>query len=368
MKLSNFKIGKVQILLSLVVWVLIFTMPVLFSDTLEGKNWDKIFKTWESYSIVFILFLINRFLLLPLLFFKGKRVLYFVSITSLIILFAIINFASHSRFKQRIPPHHRFGIENTINDKQLPPKNKLLHKPPPRPGRESIPPFANLFIMSILVLGFDTGLIFSNKWLQAEKNKLKIEKESIANKMSFLQNQISPHFFMNTLNNIHALIDIDTNEAQKAIIKLSKMMDYMLYESQTAKILIQQEMEFIKSYVELMKLRFTNDVDIILDIPTIIPAVKIPPLLTISFIENAFKHGVSYETNSFIHIKFIIHDNELIFNIKNSKHKNQVKKKNSGIGLQNSINRLDLIYNSNYKLKITDQSENTFEVTLNIPV
>ena len=240
--------------------------------------------------------------------------------------------------------------------------------PPPMEGAGyPVPPFANLLIMSVLLIGFDTGLVFSMKWMQSEQNRLKIEKESMENKMAFLQNQISPHFFMNTLNNIHALIDISSEEAQGAIIKLSEIMDYMLYESQTEKISLKKEMNFIKSYVELMKLRFTKDVDIILDIPEILPTVSIPPLLTISFLENAFKHGISYELPSFVHIKYEVVGSNLNFEISNSDHAKPEKSKNSGIGIKNSRHRLDLIYGNSYQLAI-NQSEQNFAITLNIPL
>ena len=241
-------------------------------------------------------------------------------------------------------------------------------RPPIQHGApESIPPFANLFIMSVLLVGFDSGLIFFSKWMIAEQNKLKAEKESIANKMAFLQNQISPHFFMNTLNNIHALVDIDTEEAKAAIIRLSKMMDYMLYDSQTSTIALSKELEFVKSYVELMKLRITDEIDMVLDIPEIIPQIKIPPLLTISFIENAFKYGISYENPSFIYIRYQILENQLNFQVANSMHEQNKAREKSGIGIENTQKRLELLFGDSFDLKITTV-KNIFKLNLSIPL
>lgn len=379
MKVFKNRIGQVQLLLISLVWIILLAMPVLSGESDNGVNWTHIFKIWQEYIVLFVLLLINRFLLMPKLFFQNKRILYFTS------LFIIIGFTTSVFYisekldqpnrmrnvEMRNAPPPRFNDFN--GQKRNQPLNQLPKLGPnigPGKGlpKEGMPPFMNLFIMSILLIGFDSGLLFFSKWMESEQNKLKAEKESVENKMAFLQNQISPHFFMNTLNNIHALVDIDTEEAKESIIKLSKMMDYMLYESQTANISIKQEMEFIRSYVDLMKLRFTDDVIIVLDIPTILPSVKIPPLLTISFIENAFKYGVSYESDSFIKIHFDATDTHFNFIVENSLHKKIETKKNSGIGIANTKNRLELIYGSNFDLEINENKNNSFFVKLNIPL
>jgi LytS/YehU family sensor histidine kinase len=204
--------------------------------------------------------------------------------------------------------------------------------------------------------------------MHTEQTKLQLEKESIANKMAFLRNQISPHFFMNTLNNIHALVDINTDEAKASIIKLSQLMGYMLYDSQTSKVSVKNEIDFIESYVELMKLRVTEDVDIKFNVSAPYPMMKIPPLLAISFIENAFKYGISYEAPSYIHIDIDEDENNFSIRVINSIHRIKVTKKNSGIGIENARKRLDLLYGKNYSLSIKEESENIFNVNLNIPL
>lgn len=359
-KLLKYKAGRVQLILISLVWLLILTLPVLFDDSAIGIKWTHIFKIWKEYSVVFVIFLLNHFVLLPFLFFKGKRMHYFLAITGLILLLTAVLFFTDDLRKGRNNAPFR---PPPISERQ-----HMPFPPPPMEGAgEPVPPYANIFIMSLLLIGFDTGLVFSMKWMQSEQIRLKIEKESMENKMAFLQSQISPHFFMNTLNNIHALIDISSEEAKEAIIKLSEIMGYMLYESQTEKISLLKEMNFIKSYVELMKLRFTKDVDIILDIPETLPSVGIPPLLTISFLENAFKHGISYQSPSFVHIKYEVEESKLNFKISNSDHAKKTENKNSGIGIKNSRHRLDLIYGDSYQLAI-NQRDNTFTVKLNIPL
>ena len=352
-------VERVQLLLVILVWLLLFAVPILFGESADQINWHHIVKIWKEYSILLIIFLVNRLVLMPYLFLKEKQIAYFISIAGIIIVFSaflfLVQYAERPAQPLDIPPPPAGGGQQAF-------------RPPMGQGaREFIPPFANMIIMSVLLIGFDSGLIFFSKWMISEQNKLKAERESIANKMAFLQNQVSPHFLMNTLNNIHALVDIDTEEAKHSIIKLSQMMDYMLYESQSSLISLKQEMEFIESYVELMKLRITDEIDLILDIPEKLPPIKIPPLLTISFIENAFKYGVSYENTSFIHIRFLVSENELNFNIVNSLHSDKKPRKNSGIGIENTRKRLELLFGNNYELNI-DEKDDVFKVNLAIPI
>lgn len=361
--ISKYRMGRGQTLIIAFIWLLLFAIPILFGDHSYGINWVHIRKIWTEYALVFAIFLLNRLLFIPYLFFKGKKVWYFVSILAVIFLFvSMVSIQSKTINKEvRRPPEplHSPQFE------QAPP----LHPPAHRlPQREFIPPYGNLLILTILMIGFDSGLLFFSKWMQSEQNKLKAEKESIKNKMDFLQTQISPHFFMNTLNNIHALVDIDTREAKESIIKLSHLMDYMLYESQTSTVPLKKEMDFINSYVDLMKLRYTEDVDILLEIPPVLPDVKIPPLLTISFIENAFKYGISYESPSFIHIHLKANNTRFSFIARNSINVEKERRKNSGIGIQNARKRLELIYGNNFDLTINNENKKVFEVNLSIPV
>ena len=359
MKFFKNNVERVPLLLVILIWTILFITPLLFGNSGENIEWHHIFKIWKEYSVVLVIFVTNRFVLMPYLFLKEKRVAYFISIIGILILFSAILFVL--QYSER--PMRPEGF-------QLPPFGNRPHDfgPPMRNGpHEFIPPFANLIIISFLLIGFDSGLIFFSKWMVSEQNKLKAEQESIANKMAFLQNQVSPHFFMNTLNNIHALVDIDTEEAKTAIIKLSQMMDYMLYESQSLGISLKKEMEFIESYVELMKLRITDDVDLKLEIPEILPQLKIPPLLTISFIENAFKYGISYEQSSFIHIKMNVSNRRFVFTVQNRIHPKIKQNKNSGIGIENVRKRLELLFGDTFELNI-DEKDEIFNVYLSIPI
>ncbi|WP_315315783.1 sensor histidine kinase, partial [Prevotella pallens] len=179
-----------------------------------------------------------------------------------------------------------------------------------------------------------------------------------------LKYQINPHFFMNTLNNIHALVDIDPEKAKWAIIVMSKMMRYILYEGNNTFIPLQKESDFIHSYISLMRMRYTDKVKINLDVPKQIPVGEIPPLLLICFVGNAFKHGISYQQESTIDISLCVEDNKIKFSCINSKLA-ESEAENGGMGLESVRQRLGLIYPNRHTLIIEDK-ENTYSVWLEL--
>ena len=218
-----------------------------------------------------------------------------------------------------------------------------------------------------MLVGFDTGLRISFRLAEAERVKDKLEKDNVESQLAFLRNQVSPHFFMNTLNNIHSLIDIDTEEAKESIIRLSKLMRHLLYESEIEKIPIRKEISFVENYIDLMKLRYSDKVAIRVKLPKKLPDKTIPPLLFTSFLENAFKHGVSYQNTSFINIEFSCTDQNLTFEIINSNPKSEKEEESSGIGIENARKRLDLIYGDQYSLEIVVNDKEHY-VRLSIPI
>jgi len=174
---------------------------------------------------------------------------------------------------------------------------------------------------------------------------------------------------MNTLNNIHSLIEMDTAKAQDAVERLSTLMRYLLYDSAQNTIELKKEIEFIHSFISLMQLRHSDEVEVTTVIPDQVTDAKIPPMLFISLIENAFKHGVSYPLKSYIHFELQFDKTSLTCIVKNSKHKIAANSQSeySGIGLGNIKESLKLLYENDYHLDILDK-ENEFEVNLRIPL
>ncbi|NPD44054.1 MULTISPECIES: sensor histidine kinase [unclassified Lentimicrobium] len=359
---------RTEIILITVMWLIMIFAPILFRNTTDSLTWEVALKPLDTLGLVFLLFLINRFFLVPKLLFKKKTIKYFASVIALIALVTI-------GFQFFLPKDTLRSRHEMQNSRRMPPPpdrqfspNRNQNLPPMQnlPG-QPLPPFINLLIFSFLTIGFDTGLRASFEWAKSEKEKEELEKENVENLLEMLRHQVSPHFFMNTLNNIHTLIDISGESAKDAVMKLSKMMRYLLYETSNDTTTVQKETEFIESYVELMKLRVSEKVDIQVNMPSHIPNKNLPPLLFTSFIENAFKHGVSYQKASFIYIDLKVDENKLILEVKNSQGAVSKDEEGSGIGLENVKKRLKLLYQKNFILNISDTPEQ-YAIHLSIPL
>jgi len=259
------------------------------------------------------------------------------------------------------------------------PSSPELFKAPPSSGtmqKSKMPApnqpmfqFINTLLISLLIAGFNTAIAVTDRWFTEEQARKEIEKEHIKSELAFLQNQVSPHFFMNTLNNIHALIEADQKLAQDAVLKLSEMMRYLLYESGRGNTTLGREIEFLRSYVNLMKLRVDESVKVDFELPDNFNNVNLPPLLFISFIENAFKHGVSYREPSELSFSLMQNTDSLEFIAENTVSKFKETSSVSlhgGIGLENIKKRLDLLYAGKHQL-IIDKTEKKFKVRLIIP-
>jgi len=369
MEKQKIKIKRTEVILVVFIWLVLLVTPILFREDIYSPLERIVNSQIITILPLFILFLINRFILVPKLLFKGKIWHFVVMVFSIIFLFTGGSYIYDTNIKP-LPPDINHPTEQML----LPPYSNpggvdRFGNLRPEQSRQArpIPPFANFLILSILVVGFDTGIQSGIRWIEVENEKVRLEKENVDTQLVLLRNQISPHFFMNTLNNIHSLVDIDTTEAKNSIIKLSRMMRYLLYETETEKTTIKKEVEFIESYIDLMKLRFNEKVKITFNIPSVIPEKTIPPFLFTSIIENAFKHGISYQQESFIKIDMIIGHERLLFIVKNSRTDRIKIKEYSGIGLENTRKRLALIYDKNYHLDIIE-NEDLFTVNLSIPL
>ena len=367
--MNSRKIKFAELALISLVWIVLLVIPVLFREDNNHPVWKSISNQLEILVPVMILFLLNRFLLVPLILFRRKPVLYILAISGMIALVAFgsyyydtrITFSSDTRqpseIREEPPPPPSREQDDTPQRQQQPSKRQ------PRP----VPPFANVIILSLLVAGFDTGIRSGLRWIESENERVRLEKENILSQLGILRNQISPHFFMNTLNNIYSLIELDQGKSRQAVMKLSKLMRYLLYENKSGKVLLSREFDFIKNYVDLMKLRYAEEVEIRFSVPEIFLDTEIPVLLFISYLENAFKYGASYQNESIIETSFEIMDGQLLFTCHNTKNVFSDIHQNGGIGLQNSRQRLDLIYNDKYSLSVKDTDE-TFTVKLLIPL
>jgi hypothetical protein len=359
------KIKYAEITLISFVWVVLLVIPILFREDNNNPLWKSINTQLEILVPVSLLFILNRFVFVPFLLFRGKLGIYIFSVSVMILLFSMGSHYYDTRIK--LPAGYKPPATNQRNP---PPRPDQRQEKPPLPNQRQprpAPPFANFIVLSVLMIGFDTGLRSGLRWIETENEKVSLEKENVATRLVLLQNKVSPHFFMNTLNNIYSLIDSDRDKSKAAVMKLSKLMRYLLYENQTEKVLLSKELDFIANYIGLMKIRYTDDIEITLKVPGSFTDVEIPFLLFIPYLENAFKYGTSYQNKSYIEVIFEIENDHLVFSCRNSKNVFSEKAGDSGTEFMNSRKRLDLLYKDRYSLLVTD-TDDTFSVTLRIPL
>jgi two-component system LytT family sensor kinase len=370
-----FKIIKI-IGLHLSVWSLLFILNYLFV-----KNYRVSFDLPFHLTIWFIyilLFYFNYYMLMPIFLFR-KRITIYIIVTLCLLAASYYTkdyftkkhfdkiFAELRENKPLRPDFEKMNpISNPAPNHGLKPGREPGRKPPLRftgpDGERKM--FLAYGVLLIFASSFSTRFI--QKWRDDDKRKSEIEKEKIRTELSYLKQQINPHFLFNSLNSIYSLTISKSKTATDAILKLSSILRYILYESENTLVNLNDELNIINDYIELQKLRLNKKVTITFNITGEPESYKIEPFILMPLVENAFKFGVDNIAESFIDINIIISHNKLKFNIKNKKvlyHDNE--KQGPGIGIKNIKRRLDLLYPDDYNFKIED-SNDIFSVLLEI--
>ena len=345
------------ILMHLLVWIVLIILPQIIISRFSGNN---NFIAWGFYVnafIIGIIFYINYFWLVPKFYMNNKKTIYFV--LALLVVFSfyfVLDFTNQALHKPETEQRISESAEEGVHERRF-----------------QRPPF-KLFqiygysLLSIVIVGFSIGMKAIEKQSEIEKRQKELEKEKLNSELAFLKNQVSPHFFFNTLNNIYSLIEINKTDAQDAVMKLSRLMRYLLYESEHGKTALSSEISFMNHYIDLMRLRISPKVNLKIDLPENENELKIPPLLFIPFIENAFKHGISYREKSFIDIAMKTENDTIIFLCRNSVAVGTTAspdENHSGIGLENVKKRLNLLFPGKHELQIS-KTDNEFLVDLRI--
>lgn len=393
---------RAELMLYAGLWAILFIASAL-SEYMDDATfeWSAVWNTWKFLAMFAITFFVHNFLIAPLLVYRNKQWAYGAAVCLLLLLF----FGYQMVRGVHEPPRDDFakdelreGMERSHGGipsaKMMPPREKEgpPQRGPRRPGgpRREAPnlmrakPFGGPTTVAmnimLLLLCLNLGVKYYFKSLDIRKRMKDLERDNLNQQLQYLKYQINPHFFMNTLNNIHALVDIDPEEAKRMIEVLSKLMRYVLYEADRPMGILQKEIDFLKHYIELMRIRYTDSVRIGVVLPSSTPNVQVPSLLFATFVENAFKHGVSYCKKSFIEITMRIDEAEkrLVFVCRNSKKtetealaegekKEKSGKRESGVGLKNAVKRLNLMYGKDYQLTIDDKAE-AYRLMLTIPL
>ncbi len=221
----------------------------------------------------------------------------------------------------------------------------------------------------IYVIGFVSAIKLTNDWIFEKRRNDKLKKLQLQTELEYLRTQIQPHFFFNTLNNLYALTLEKSDYAPKVVLKLSEIMEYVLYDVKDKKVRLIKEIRYLQSYLELEKLRYGNRIETHIEIKGNVGEVHIPPLIFITFIENSFKYGKTVEddTKININISFELRGYFLYFTVTNPYVPSVDITEKKGIGIKNIKRRLDLLYGENYELNIFTK-DSQFIVELKIPV
>ena len=372
------------------IWAMLYASPVINIYTRMAGNpritfsWNEILHAWEYTSTWLVMFAIHNFLLLPLLLRKRKTGTY-LCLSFLILLTGMfityLNRPMHkSQYKTRMEAewkadslaYERVAAVRLGDGRYCSPQNPMRRKPLDFQPIDPLPMLGPgelvAFFGGLLLMGMNLGVKLYFRSQEATKAIAQIEKHALERQLQYLKYQVNPHFLMNTLNNIHALVDIDPERAKASIVELSKLMRYVLYEGNNKLTSLSREVQFLHNYVRLMSMRYSGNVRISLDVPETLPDSMLPPLLLVIFVENAFKHGISYRNKSFVEISLKPQADRLLFDCRNSRQQNtQDGNMKGGVGLSNVRRRLDLLFPGNYTLDIKEQ-EDTYAVHLDIPL
>lgn len=229
--------------------------------------------------------------------------------------------------------------------------------------------YASLLRLSVVSGLYSVFVHFLVDWVKGQRDKNELIHRNQESEIALLKSQINPHFLFNTLNNIYSLVYRKSDDAPPAVMKLSEIMRYMLYDASAELVPLETEIRYLKSYIELEKLRISNKNAVEFVIEGNTEGKKIAPMLMIPFVENAFKHGNTYSGNPCIFVKLIADDSRIIFRTENCTESdiNSQKEKSFGIGLSNVKRRLELIYKDSYSLEILSE-DNKYIVNLKIEV
>ena len=388
----------------IVLWAFLLILPVAsqtlnyLSGILPSVDWGNIAKQWLATLPYIILFLIHNRILVPHLFTR-KRVCWYVLCTLLVsaaVLLAVsVLMSKYQNIRPLeneerpeyipnpdgtgIPPMNREAPPADFDMRQGPPPSVYGDRREPRDGDIGFMfffpvndplgihgPLLGRIIVVLLLYCFNIAVKLFYRSIRDQQSIQDMERSNLQTELDYLKSQLNPHFFMNTLNNIHALVDIDTEKAKDTILELSGLMRYVLYEANKPSIQLSREIEFLGHYIHLMRIRYTDKLQVNISLPTETSGIAVPPLLFVSFIENAFKHGVSYREASFINISMQIHEREVTFLCSNSTHHETYQDDHHGIGFDNIRKRLDLLYGDDYSLN-AEAADGRFDVSLTFP-
>jgi len=337
------KLQSKIIIIHIVVWVGVSIFPLLIIYVDLGIIPNNLL---VKQLLRPVLFYANYLLFVPLLLLKRKLALYIL--VSFLFLFV------YNYFTEAL-------VFDFLDYRQGLPFREPPDGPKPMIDMRYVVPVA--FSLTVYLLGGIYALIID--FYKRERKSRAMEHEKTDMRLQYLRNQLNPHFLFNSLNSIYSLVRRKSDDAPEAVITLSELMRYMLYEANDKEVPLEKELDYIQNYISLQRLRIKNSEDVKINIHGNSKGLKIYPLILITFIENAFKYGTDYKGKTFIDIKITIIENQLHFYVKNNVGIHKEDKENSGIGLENIKNQLQYLYEEHHSLTI-DSNQDYYEVNLTL--
>jgi len=327
------------VLIHILVWVAFLLVPLIFIESATGRE-RFMMMGWFQQLLMAAYFYYNFLYLIPRFLLRKKIWTYFLMLFLGLLAISGLNVIFALATSGLIEHRHPFNLLRTA----------------------FFP-----FYPAVMAFALSSSVRITMEWFKNERQKKEMEAEKLSSELAFLKSQVNPHFLFNILNNICSLARKKSDETENAIIKLSQIMRYMLQDSKDEKVSLAKEVEYLQSYIELQRLRLPEVVKIDFSTEGRPELFSIEPLLLIPFVENAFKHGVSYQDSSEIAIHLICQGQTLSFTVENriAKHQGGTVEQGSGIGLKNVMRRLELLYPGKHQLLISDDG-NQYKVELEI--
>lgn len=352
---TNPRTRRLESLIYVGIWTVGMALFILENIRIRSYSGEPLFdagsvvRMTARLSPFLLLFVVNNYMLVPRLLFRNRLSRYLIAACVLLGAVWMLQYVS-------------FLIEMA----RVIPAPEPIH-PGPRPLLP-MPLFIDL-ILDLLLLGINLVIALIFQRIDDTIERESLLKANAENQLTYLKAQINPHFYLNMLNNIHGMIEINAASAQDMVMEMSHLMRYMLYDSSEQRIALVAEIGFLRNYISLMRRRYLPEkVRISEQFPdeADCAGIEVPPLLFLVFIENAFKHGISYSEESYISVNISVCDGYVEFRCLNSIHTHPSGSSQGGLGLANVRRRLELIYADRFKLD-TRAANDSYLANLIIP-
>ena len=310
-------------------WAVVFIMPALIFISEGNQRFeDALYRSLASLPFLMLLFYLCYFWLIDKLWFK-KQYIFFILVAVTLILcvsyskYELFSYFALHKSKHKMPPFHAFVYFD--------------------------------FLSNLLPVVFAMAIRYAQRNFSLEIAQKEAQAHKLQADLTQLRYQLQPHFFFNALNNIYSLIAFDPQKAQQSVHSLSKLMRHFMQNSDQKQISLAEEVDFLQQYISLMQLRLTDKTTVQVDFPKQVPQLTIAPLLFISLVENAFKHGVSATTTTTLSFSLRVEGDTIIFRSENTKIPTQESLYSSGIGIDNLKKRLTLLYPERHQYTIEEK-------------